>query len=105
MAWIEDKRVVVTGATSGIGKAVAVELASLGAHVVLACRDGVRGKQLASEINARIGAHRAAAMTVDTSDPKSIRAFSRDTRHDAIARRAEGWGTVSSGERGLDLCQ
>ena len=75
MAWIENKRVVVTGATSGIGKEVAIQLASLGAHVVLACRDGLRGKQLASDINASVGADRATVMTVDTSDQSSIRAF------------------------------
>ena len=77
---IENKRVVITGATSGIGKEVAIRLASLGAHVVLACRDGVRGKQLASDINAGTGAERAAVMTVDTSDPRSIRAFASDYR-------------------------
>lgn len=80
MAWIENKRVVVTGATSGIGKEVANQLASLGAHVVLACRDGLRGKQLASDINASMGAARATVMTVDTADQSSIRAFASDYR-------------------------
>jgi NAD(P)-dependent dehydrogenase (short-subunit alcohol dehydrogenase family) len=47
MAWIENKRVVITGATSGIGKEVAIGLASLGAHVVLACRDRLRGDEVA----------------------------------------------------------
>ena len=75
MAWIENKRVVITGATSGIGKEVAIGLASRGAHVVLACRDRLRGKQVAADINADIGAERAAVMTVDTSDQSSIRAF------------------------------
>jgi NAD(P)-dependent dehydrogenase (short-subunit alcohol dehydrogenase family) len=80
MAWIENKRVVITGATSGIGKDVAIGLASLGAHVVLACRDHVRGKQVAADINAKTGAERAAVMTVDTSDQTSIRAFAGDYR-------------------------
>jgi NAD(P)-dependent dehydrogenase (short-subunit alcohol dehydrogenase family) len=78
MAWIENKRVVITGATSGIGKEVAFGLASLGAHVVLACRDHVRGQQVAADINAKAGAERAAVMTVDTSDQSSIRAFAGD---------------------------
>jgi NAD(P)-dependent dehydrogenase (short-subunit alcohol dehydrogenase family) len=80
MAWIESRRVVITGATSGIGKEVASSLASLGAHVVLACRDRVRGEQVAADINARTGDDRAAAMTVDTSDQSSIRAFARHYR-------------------------
>jgi len=75
MAGIENKRVVITGATSGIGKEVAVRLASLGAHVVLACRDRPRGEQLAAEINAMTGGERAVVMTVDTSSQSSIRAF------------------------------
>lgn len=82
MAWIEHKRVVITGATSGIGKEVAIVLASLGAHVVLACRDRVRGDEVAAAINAKTGAERAAVMPVDTSDQRSIRAFAgayRDT--------------------------
>lgn len=78
MEWIQNKRVVITGATSGIGKEVAVELASLGAQVVLACRDVVRGKQIAADINASTGAERTAVMTLDTSDQSSIRAFARE---------------------------
>jgi retinol dehydrogenase-12 len=81
MAWIENKRVVISGATSGIGKEVAIRLASLGAHVVLACRDRLRGEQVAADINAATGAERAAVMTLDTSDQRSIRAFAGDYRN------------------------
>ena len=80
MAWIEGKRVVVTGATSGIGEHVATRLAWLGANVVLACRDGARGEQVARAIHSATGAERATVMTVDTSDQASIRSFSRDYR-------------------------
>jgi NAD(P)-dependent dehydrogenase (short-subunit alcohol dehydrogenase family) len=75
MTWIENKRVVITGATSGIGQEVAKRLALLGAHVVLACRDRVRGEQVAADITSGSGATAATAMTVDASDPGSIRAF------------------------------
>lgn len=80
MTWIENKRVVITGATSGIGEEVAIRLASLGAQVVLACRDRPRGEQVAADVNAKAGAKRAAVMTVDTSDQSSIRAFVDDYR-------------------------
>ncbi len=75
MPWIENKRVVITGATSGIGKEVATRLAFLGADVVLACRDGVAANRVAADINATAGSPRATVMTVDTSDQASIRAF------------------------------
>jgi NAD(P)-dependent dehydrogenase (short-subunit alcohol dehydrogenase family) len=81
MAWIENKRVVITGATSGIGEEVALRLAGLGAHVVLACRDRPRGDQAAAQVQATAGATRPAVMTVDTSDQRSIRAFVSDYRH------------------------
>src|SRR5437879_13313945 len=40
---LQDRVWVVTGATSGIGKATALGLARLGGTVVLACRDAARG--------------------------------------------------------------
>lgn len=36
---LENKRILVTGASSGIGRAVAIQLSLLGAHVVLAARN------------------------------------------------------------------
>lgn len=80
MAWIENKRVVVTGATSGLGKEVASQLASLGAHVVLACRDRARADRVAADINAAIGAERAVVMALDAGEQRSVRAFARDYR-------------------------
>ena len=81
MPWIEDKRVVVTGATSGIGREMAIRLAGLGAHVVLAGRNRSRAERIAARINADTGSERAVAMTVDTSDQRSIRAFVDAYRH------------------------
>ena len=78
MAWIEDKRVVVTGATSGIGREVAGRLASLGADVVLPCRAARRGRHEADDINAATATPRASVMTVDTSDQGSIRTFAQE---------------------------
>lgn len=79
MTSIENKRIVITGATSGIGRQTALRLASLGANVVLACRDRVRGESVAEEIGAP-GSTEHAVMVVDTSDARSIRAFASEYR-------------------------
>lgn len=48
----ESKVIIVTGATSGIGKAVAERVAAEGASVVLAGRNKEAGEQLGTEIHA-----------------------------------------------------
>jgi NAD(P)-dependent dehydrogenase (short-subunit alcohol dehydrogenase family) len=49
---IDGKRVVITGATSGIGKAAALELARRGAQLTIVSRDLDKGAHLAQEIAA-----------------------------------------------------
>ncbi len=51
---------VVTGATSGLGRASAVALAEAGAHVVLAVRDPARGERTRSEIAEELAGGRSA---------------------------------------------
>lgn len=50
-----DRVAIVTGAASGIGRATALKLSSLGARVVLADVDEERGSQAAEEVVARGG--------------------------------------------------
>jgi len=66
---------IVTGATSGIGKEIARQLAMCGAEVVLACRDVGRGKRTAHDITASPGTAEPAVMALDTSSQDSIRRF------------------------------
>jgi NAD(P)-dependent dehydrogenase (short-subunit alcohol dehydrogenase family) len=49
---MDGKTCVVTGASSGIGKATAAGLARLGASVVLVCRDRGRGEAALAEVQA-----------------------------------------------------
>jgi NAD(P)-dependent dehydrogenase (short-subunit alcohol dehydrogenase family) len=98
---IEDKRVVITGATSGIGEEVAARLASLGAHVILACRDRRRGEQVAADIASTPGAGRVSVMALDASDQSSIRAFVRDYRdtYDSLDVLVNNAGVLIAGHR------
>ena len=49
---MENKRVLITGGNSGIGKVAAIELAKLGASMVLACKPGDKTEAALVEINA-----------------------------------------------------
>jgi NAD(P)-dependent dehydrogenase (short-subunit alcohol dehydrogenase family) len=77
---LAGKRVIVTGPTSGIGKEIAVQLAALGAELVLACRDLGRGERTAAEIARRTGARDCSVMRLDASDQRSLREFARQCR-------------------------
>jgi len=61
---------VVTGASRGIGRAIAIGLADAGAEVALWARDGAALDQVAQEIRGRGG--RGQPMIVDVTDTASI---------------------------------
>lgn len=77
MAWIEGKRVLITGGTSGLGRAVATQLAGSGAEVVLTARDRFRGAEVAAAVDAEAGTDRTVAMELDVADQRSVREFAR----------------------------
>ncbi len=64
------RTIVITGATSGIGKAAAAELARKGARVVLAVRNTERGEQIAAALPGG-----AEARPLDLTDLASVREF------------------------------
>jgi retinol dehydrogenase 12 len=65
------RTVLVTGATSGIGRETARQLARLGAHVVLGVRDPVRGEEAAGEIRSAGGS--AEVLPIDLASFESVR--------------------------------
>lgn len=78
MDTMDGRIAVVTGAGSGIGRAVAVELASLGAAVAIADIDMAAGEQTAALIASTGGS--AMAFRVDVTDRASIAAHADEVR-------------------------
>jgi NAD(P)-dependent dehydrogenase (short-subunit alcohol dehydrogenase family) len=64
---------LVTGAASGIGRAVARKLAAEGAHVVVADLDEPGARRTADEIQSSVGAGRALAVAMDVTREDSVR--------------------------------
>jgi len=64
------RRALVTGAASGIGRAVALAFAAEGAHVILADRDGEGARSVAEEIAEAAGS--AEVWEVDLADTSAL---------------------------------
>ncbi|HET9889978.1 MAG TPA: SDR family NAD(P)-dependent oxidoreductase [Mycobacterium sp.] len=67
---LTGKRVIVTGATNGVGLGTSRALAKAGAHVILAVRNTELGEQRATEIGGS-----TAVVRLDLADLSSVRAF------------------------------
>jgi short-subunit dehydrogenase len=85
-AW-KDKVIVITGASSGIGRATALALAKKGAHVVLAARREDPLDELAQSCEA-LGV-RALVVPTDVSEAAAVRALATQAVH--AFGRIDGW--------------
>ena len=70
---LRGKRALVTGATSGIGRATAEALAREGAHVLISGRSEARGAEVVAAIEAAGG--QAEFVRADLESPGNVRAL------------------------------
>lgn len=91
---MQGKTVIVTGANSGIGKALAGELLKLRARVIMACRDQRRAEEAAEDIKKEAGAEQGQVVIkhLDLASLQSVRKFCEEiSKVSCIV-----WGSVDS---------
>jgi NAD(P)-dependent dehydrogenase (short-subunit alcohol dehydrogenase family) len=96
VSWtLTDRSVIITGATSGIGKAVAIRLGTTGARLTITARDEDKGRAVAKEIATRSGSD-AEILPVDFTDLGSVREAAQSylETHDDLAVLINNAGTV-----------
>lgn len=69
---LTNKTIIVTGANSGIGKAASIQLAQLGAHVVMMCRNKERGEQALLDVRSASEIDKIELILVDMSSQASV---------------------------------
>lgn len=74
---LAGKRVLITGATRGIGLAIAERFAAEGASLYLNGRDGPRVSQLAERLSREFGVA-CAPLLFDVADPEAVKAAFRE---------------------------
>ena len=75
MANMSGKRVLVTGGTAGIGKQTALELARIGAEVIIVGRNAEKTAAVVESLRQATGAATVDSLLADLSSMASIRAF------------------------------
>ena len=92
------KTVLITGGTSGIGKATAVALAAMGANVVVVGRSPERGEAALEEIRAQGHNQSVELMLADLSVQSEVRRLAEEflERHDRLDVLVNNAGLVQS---------
>lgn len=96
---LKGKTVAVTGASKGIGRETALQLAALGANLVLGARDTAALESLAAEVRKTAPEADLAYCSLDVTDGESVRKFAqlgaeRFGRVDALVNNA-GFGVFA----------
>ena len=83
---LKNKTAIITGATSGIGRVTAIDIAREGARMVLPVRNIEKGKALKDEIEKETGNTNVEIMHCNLASLDSVRQFAKDfqKKHDKL---------------------
>src|SRR5918992_484183 len=95
---MEGKVVLITGASSGIGKAAATALAAMGAEVVVTGRNKERGEKAVAEIRRGSGSEKVSLVLADLAVQAEVRRLANDfrERHDRLDVLVNNAGLIQS---------
>lgn len=77
-ARVDGKTILITGANSGLGKSIAVQLAQRGGHIIMACRSG--HPDAAEEVKRLSGSKKVELLYVDLADLESVKKLCDDIK-------------------------
>ncbi|XP_048504907.1 retinol dehydrogenase 13 isoform X3 [Athalia rosae] len=80
---VDEKTIIITGASGGIGKETAKELARRGGHIILAVKDEQAGNKVAEEIRALIS-KKVDVRPLDLASLKSVCSFAENLDVDRV---------------------
>ncbi len=94
---MDGKVCIVTGASTGIGRVTALELARQGAHVVLVCRNREKGESAIAEIQEKTGSTKTELLLCDMSSQKDIRRAAAEFlgKHDRLDVLVNNAGAIN----------
>ena len=104
---MSDRTILITGATDGLGKGLALELAHGGAALVLHGRDDERGAQTIREISEQTGNNRLSWARADFASLAEVRGLAQQVRAehdrlDALVNNAGIGTTLPGGESRME---
>ncbi len=94
---LDGKTIIVTGASLGIGRVTALDLARMGARVVMVCRNPDKGEGVRRDIVRATGNDTVELMIADLSSLEQIRGLAQDflVRHDRLDVLVNNAGAIN----------